>query len=410
MASYVTPGGAVWAVATRVTPLSANGSVAAGGNTFTTNTLVKATIAPATESGDDIAVKNAAGDLSVFAVHADIVKWLTVSLELTQPDPQLEQALVGGTVLNSTSTALGLPTGLAAAQNSGITGTLAAGTYGYRASQYNAFGESLAESEVTVTTTGTSGTVVLSGVTPAAGALGVRYYGRTPGGEQLLGQAVVIGSQTTTAASGTGTVTSLSVSALTAPIPSGYSFTLSGDTNSPKIVFTTTAAAGVGATALSVTASASITTTIASAATLQPVFVDTGSITPNGALPSTDYTAGPGNAVGYQAPAVGSVPTSVQQGVSLEFWMKRIINGYQATDYPYWRIVLPLVANMVIGSRDVTNANLATQAEGQAFQNPNWGSGPFGDWPFDSSKVVQRAISGSQVLPTAGVTPIPAAA
>lgn len=402
MASYVAQGGSVFAVATRITALDVNGFPAAGLNSFTTSTLIKATLTPVVETGDDIAIKNAAGDLVTVAKHGDMVKYVTVALELALPDPQLEQILAGGTVLNDNGTALGVPTGLAATAQTTL-GTLATGVYGYRATQYNAYGESLAEAEVTASVTGATGSVLLTGVTPAAGAIGVRYYGRTPGLEQYLGSQAVFGSQATSAASGTGTVTSLSVTALTKPLQVGTTFTITGDTNSPKIVFTVAATAGVGATTVSVTTSSTVTTTIAGAA-LVPAFLDTGAISPLGALPLSDLTAGPGNAAGYQASQL--LPVGNPQGVSIELFSKRYKGGVWASDYPYYRTVVPAVKNLHVMPRDYTNANLQSMFEGQAFENPNWGSGPFLDWQFDSTKWFQRAVCGAQILPVAGVAPI----
>lgn len=396
------PGASVWAIATRATPLDPLGNLIAGSNVFVTNTLVKATLTPVTESGDAISVRNAGGDLSVFAVHGDIPKWYTASIEIALPDPYLEQILAGGIVFNDTTAALGLVTGLTATAQATL-GSLAAGTYGYRVSQYNSYGESVASTEVTATTTGTTGAVVLSGMTAAAGAVGFRFYGRTIGGEQLIGSLANIGSQSTSAASGTGTPATLSVTALTKPVPAGFTFQIAGDTNATKIVFTTTAAAGVGAVVLPVSVSQSITTTIASGA-IVPVFVDAGTVTPSGIPSSVDMTAGPGNNVGYQAPALGSV--AAPNGVALEFFSKRIVNGVQASDYPYWRWVWPMVKNLHVMPRDFTNANTQSIFEGQVFQNPNFGSGPDGTWQFDSTKVFQRAMCGSQIVPTPSVAPV----
>ncbi|MGA3362226.1 MAG: hypothetical protein ABSD82_09360 [Solirubrobacteraceae bacterium] len=87
----------------------------------------------------------------------------------------------------------------------------------------------------------------------------VNYFGGLSDGASIAN----LGTQATSAASGTGVITSLSVTPLTVSIPAGLTFTIAGDTNSPNIVFTTTAAAGVGSTSLSVSASQSATTTIA---------------------------------------------------------------------------------------------------------------------------------------------------
>lgn len=321
-------GAAVWAVATRVTPLDANGYPATGSNTFTSNTLAKATLTPVMETGDDIAIKSASGDLAVFAKHGDMIKYYTVALDLTAPDPALEAACAGGTILSDSSVALGTP--VAPSGIAGTAGLLAAGTYEYQVSAFNQYGETLASpASATVTTTGSTGSVALT-ATPITGAVGYRWYGRVAGALQLIGS--------------------------------------------------------------SATAS----------------FVDTGAVTPNGALPSANTTAGPGNYVGYQEGAPGIVNN--KNGVSLEFFMRAIVSGAQATYLPYWRIVVPKVANMHITPRDITNANLGTMLEGQAFVNPNWGSGPFADWQFSSTAITQRARCSSEIVPTPGYLPVAATA
>jgi hypothetical protein len=394
---------AVFASATRVFPLDANGYVDAGATGYVSDALIKATLQPTTESGDDIALKGASGNLVVMAKHGDMVKYGSVTLDFATPDPQLEAILAGGTVYTASNTALGLVTGLTATPQTTL-GSLAAGTFGYRATQYNAYGETAATSEVpAVVASGTAGTVVLSGAVMAAGALGVRIYGRTIGGEKLLGQYVNIGTQATSAVSGTGAVATLTVTALTQPVPAGYTFQIAGDTNSPKIVFTTTQYGAVGSTTLFVTPSQSVTTTIA-AGNLVPVFVDAGTLSPTTAYPTVDTTAGPG-AVGYQSPTVG--PVANPYGVSLEFFEYAYFQGYQVSTLPFYRILLPKVANMVRDSADVANANFQTMLKGQAFQNPNWGSGPYGDFPFDSSRWMQRVRCGAAIVPAVTTSGVP---
>ena len=201
-------------------------------------------------------------------------------------------------------------------------------------------------------------------------------------------------------------MTSLSVTALTKSIPVGTTFQIAGDTNTTKIVFTTTSFAPVGAVTLAVTASQTVTTTIA-AGNIVPVFVDTGVITPSGYVPQADTTGGPGH-VGYQEPTLGIVGNN--NGVSMEFWTKAIVSGFQVPVLPYFRWVLPRVTGMHTMPSDITNANKATIMEGQGYGNPNWGTGPVGDWQFDSTKVWQRARCGAQVLPTPSAAPVAVAA
>lgn len=399
----------IWVVATRLQTLDAFGFVDPSAATYTSYQLMKCTITPVIETGDDIVVKNASGDLSVFAKHADMIKYYTVALDLATPDPALEQMLAGGTALSSVAAPLGTPTGLTVTTQTTLGSLPTATIFGYRATQYNAFGESLAQADVSVTTgAGATNCNVISGVVLGATALGARIYGRTVGGELLLGSYVNIGTQATSAVSGTGAVTSLSVTALTKAIPSGYTFQIAGDTNTTKIVFTTVAFAPVGATTLAVSASQSVTITIA-AGNIVPVFVDTGVLSTSGqpAVPLSDSTGGPGLA-GYQAPALGSVNSAISAGVSIELYEKAILGGTQATVQPYWRWLIPAYKNGHIMPRDLTNANTQTLIEGQAFENPNWGSGGFGDWPFDSSKAIQRMRCGPAIVPVPSYTSTPA--
>jgi hypothetical protein len=396
----VEPGGAVWAVATRLTALDPNGFIIPGANVFVTDTLLKATITPVNEAGDAPTIKNAAGNLGLFAKKGDIPKWYTVVIELVTPDPQLEALLTGGTVYNDTTMAL--PAGTAPAVTTQATGgILKAGTYDYSTAQYNQYGPSEETADVQVVVS--SGSANANIITPnfVAGALGAVIYGRYIGLLQQIGLVPACGVNTvsppgTNADSGTGSVTSLTVTALGSAIPEGTQFTISGDTNTPPVVFTAAETGLVGAVTLAVEP-VTVTTTIAPDSIL-PVFVDTGTVVPRGLPSQTDLTAGPGLAVGQQAHELGVVPNPY--GIGLEFFMERIINGHQAGDYPFVRFVLPKVTNFVVGARDVTNAEMASVFTGDAFENPNWGTGPSGDWQFDSSKIFQWSYCSGLIVPT----------
>jgi hypothetical protein len=395
----------VWPVATRIAQLDQFGNPDVGALAFVTDQIAKITMTPVMETGDDIAIKNAAGNLVVRAKHGDMPKYYTCGIDLITPDPDLTQILSGGAVLADSSAALGTPTFAAPAGQTTL-GSLPAGTYGYRVSQYSIYGESTAAAEQTASVaSGTTGTVVVGGVTFAAAALGARVYGRAQGQEQLLGTIPNVGTQATSAVSGTGTVTSLSVTSLTKSLPKGMTFTIAGDTNTPKIVFTTSAAVGVGAVSVPVTASQSVTITIA-AGNIVPVFVDNGTVTPSGLVPGSDTSAGPGAHAGYQAGALGAVQNP--NGVSLEIWSEAIWNGGQAPLYPYFREVYPWVRGLhATGAMTYQNNNRENAFEGQAFENPNWGSGPFADWPLDSTKVRQQLRVGATALPPVGFQAVP---
>jgi hypothetical protein len=394
---------AIFAVRTRVTPLDPQGYPAVGAGVIVSASLVKATITPVVEAGDDIVVKAASGDLAAFAKHGDMIKRGTLNVEMAVPDPNLVAAITGGVVFSDTTAALGLPTGTILATPIATGGVLAAGSYGYRVTQYGPYGETMATPEVVAVVAGPTGSVHISGGTLAAGAMGMKFYGRIPGQEQLLGKLVNIGSQATSAATGTGSPATLAVTALTQAIPQGYTFEIAGDAT--HTIFTTTAASGTGSTTLAVTVSAPITTAIPAGA-IVPTFVDDGTRSPFGHIPTTDLSAGPGHNVGYQEPALG--PVSQPYGVSIEFWMQRFKMGQLAPDYPYYRFVHPAVKNGHMMPYDVTNANKQTIVEGDAFENSNWGGGPFGDWQFDSSKWNQYTVSSADSLPDVTVAPIPA--
>ena len=322
----------VYAVATRISQLSADGSVAVGAPTYTTDQLVKFTFAPAMETGDDLVLKNALGNIAVRYKHGDMAKYYTAQIELATPDPAFESLLCGGSLLGATATALASP-GTVTATPAITGGSLPAGSYGYKVSAYNSYGETLASTEATATVaSGVAGTVSLSWAA-VTGAVGYRIYGRAVGGEQLMGSQLVAGSVTP--------------------------------------------------------------------------FVDTGSVTPFGALPTSNTSAGIAG-VGYAAPNMGI--TGNPTGVSIELYAMAIVNGVQPADKPFYRWVFPKVTNLHQTSRDFTNAIATSMYAGEVFENPNWSSGPFSDWPFPSTQVFQRARIAAAMVPTVGFASTPATA
>jgi hypothetical protein len=389
----------IWVVATRICALDpTTGAPDPGSLTYTTDTAMKLTYQPTVESGDKVTVKNASGNLSVAAVHDDIPYNGEITFELATANPVLEGLLTGATVFTASGEALGAPSDFAATAQITL-GSLAAGEYGYRVSQYNQYGETPAQEDFTATVaSGTTGTVVVGGGDMADSALGAYVYGRTIGTERFLGIIPNITGEATSAASGTGEVSALTVTALTRSIPIGTRFQISGDTNTVKIVFTTTAFAPEGAISLPVSVSQSITTTIA-AADLIPVFVDDGTITPGKGVQTTDTTAGPGLGVGMQAPAFGSVAAAAAAGVSIECFAEAFLLGEQAWPQPYWRYVFPRVTGGYRTSSALANSNLGLPIKANGRQNPNWGTGPFGDFQFDSTKWWNIGRCGPEIVP-----------
>ena len=98
----------------------------------------------------------------------------------------------------SRGTALATP--INAAFTTAITGgTLAAGTYFYRVSSINAYGETLASAETSQVTTGATSTVTVNWGA-VSGATGYKVYGRTTGAELLIATVGAVTTYTDTGA------------------------------------------------------------------------------------------------------------------------------------------------------------------------------------------------------------------
>jgi len=320
----------VLAVATRLSVLDQNGYPAVGSNTFTTDSVVLATYAPTIEAGDDLVLKNAAGNIAVHYKHGDMPKYYTATIELTTPDPMFEQMLCGGVLLADSSAALTTPLAAPTGAPAITGGSLAAGSYYYKVTAANQYGETVAtaESAAIVVASGVAGTVTLTMPTLVTGQVYWRIYGRTIGAEQFLVQLPVA------------------------------------------------------------------TTT----------WVDLGTISPLGALPAANTSAGPGAQTGYAAPNLGIVGNP--SGVSIEHWGMAVLKGQQVSYLPYWRWSIPGAKNFHASSRTFSNTIMASSYTGEAFENANWGSGPFGDWQFASGQVYQRARAGAATLPSIGLSPV----
>jgi len=170
-------------VAIRATLLALDGSTPAdaGSNSmYVSDKLMKLDFNPDIEAGTEISNRGASGALIQVYRLPDLLKRLTVSLQVGTLDPELEYILTGGTVLTSSGTPLtAVSTPGSSTATSG--GTLAAGTYGYKVSALSQYGETAASAEKTQTTTGSTSTVTVTWST-VSGALGYRVYGRTSGG------------------------------------------------------------------------------------------------------------------------------------------------------------------------------------------------------------------------------------
>jgi hypothetical protein len=121
MAGYVQDNAAsVRGVALRVTRLGADGAPLAGGanacDSYMTGGFITASFTPSYSEGDEIEVKNAAGEVCVYFKMPDTLKNVGMNLELCDPDPVLTQMLVGGDVLEAAYNSSLAPPGMSSGQ------------------------------------------------------------------------------------------------------------------------------------------------------------------------------------------------------------------------------------------------------------------------------------------------------
>lgn len=84
-----------------------------------------------------------------------------------------------------------------------------------------------------------------------------------------------------------------------------------------------------------------------------------------------------GDTIGYAAPAVGLDP--VPNGVSLEVWTRRFVDNEPAA-LPYAHYVFPKVKLKPL-AKSIEATPMATDFEGEGYENSGWGNGPANDWP-----------------------------
>lgn len=99
--------------ALRVTALGSDGAPAVGTScdVYLSGGFISFQFTPAYSDGDEIEVKNAAGETCVYYKLPDTLKNVGLQLQLCDPDPVLTQMLVGGTVLTAPGNSAYAPAG-----------------------------------------------------------------------------------------------------------------------------------------------------------------------------------------------------------------------------------------------------------------------------------------------------------
>ncbi|WP_256788792.1 hypothetical protein [Frankia sp. AvcI1] len=163
----------ILSVAMRVCRLDSMGHIAQGPNNMVvTDQYAKIDFAQDMENGQDTSARNAAGNLAVTWRTPDLPKRLTVSVDLTAPDPELEELLTGGTVLTSNDPPLTAPVATATPSSTG--GSMPSGTYSHMITVMNYRGETTPASPLSTTVIGPNGSVSISiPLTPGATMAGI---------------------------------------------------------------------------------------------------------------------------------------------------------------------------------------------------------------------------------------------
>jgi hypothetical protein len=92
-------GASLQCAAIRVTELDFDGSPAPGNLYYVSDQLIKIDFNPDMEAGIEVSNRGASGNLCVVYRTPDLMKRLTIELELCVPDPELEVIATGGEVL-----------------------------------------------------------------------------------------------------------------------------------------------------------------------------------------------------------------------------------------------------------------------------------------------------------------------
>lgn len=116
---------------------------------------------------------------------------------------------------------------------------------------------------------------------------------------------------------------------------------------------------------------------------------------------TTGTAVGPDNAAGvtgYAAPLSTDIPNA--DGLGVEVWSRRIIDGRPAASGPYWRWVFPLSKFRMDGERALENGSVANVFTGESIGNTAFGDGPVNDWDFGPYTGSAMSFAADSTAPT----------
>jgi hypothetical protein len=91
------------ACAIRLARLAADGTTPAGAtNGYVTRNLIKMTVKPEIEAGQEFTIRDACGQLPVIYRDRDIIKRYAADIEFFTPDPEIEELMVGAPLITGT--------------------------------------------------------------------------------------------------------------------------------------------------------------------------------------------------------------------------------------------------------------------------------------------------------------------
>lgn len=118
-------------------------------------------------------------------------------------------------------------------------------------------------------------------------------------------------------------------------------------------------------------------------------------------------SGGDAGRIGFAAPPLGVLNTTP---ISVELWAKRpdMATGGLDADSPYAKWVYPLIRDLRLVGYTQENGPFLPSFTGRAFENDNWGNGPWNDWLAASDRVFQWMPTATMPTAACGPATVPA--